>query len=685
MAATDIVVDADVAPTSPAQPPPIDGKWGGCRNRPVRRPAQLELAGIGGQPTSPATAPPAVGGPGLTGGFRARKYGGGGKAFQKSPEGRVVRMAEKDEGTSSSSSSSSSSSASSSSGSSGVASGVAASGSKAAPKKQISPVAAINGLARHCWKRRQLISRRHLHWIRRAGDAREHFTWSEGDELGRGAFGRVYQGKSRYNSKRVVAVKQVSRDSVDDVDTLWAEISILSELDHPNVLRFLEAYEDRRHIYIITEACLGGDLRHWQGKVCGNVDFTLRIAREVTSALAHCHAKGICHRDLKLRNILLMSKSLDSVVRVADFGLAQRSSKRVKTQRLRWAQARASPRKRMPLLPGSPLTKVATPSKGPFKGRSFRRYAAAAASVRAAKLSPMGGKITSVAGTPEYMAPEVIRVLQAQQLGGHAFYDFRCDIWSLGVVVFSLLTDGYPYTVEQIAGFVADGVPLPLVEDIVRVEFLSEQPQLCHFLGACLNPDFRERPSAEELLYHPCLFEASSREPPTPATAMNLVGRLRCFTALTDFKRAALLAAARHLGDYEHEQLRKLFQRIDFGNSGAITMHDLHAALADVPTTPGRPFGWIEDLAERLGTDDSGEIGYTEFIAAAMDHHIEDRKDLAWAAFCGFDLDGDGFISKPELEFVLKGSNAGKILALGDLDHDGELSFNEFVGLLRHG
>ena len=48
----------------------------------------------------------------------------------------------------------------------------------------------------------------------------------------------------------------------------------------------------------------------------------------------------------------------------------------------------------------------------------------------------------------------------------------------------------------------------------------------------------------------------------------------------------------------------------------------------------------------------SGTIAYTEFLAAIMDHHIEERKDLALAAFRGFDVDGSGTISSKEMERV---------------------------------
>ena len=106
----------------------------------------------------------------------------------------------------------------------------------------------------------------------------------------------------------------------------------MNENDH--VLRFLEAYDDYRHIFVVTEICLGGNLLRWAVKAKGDTAFASRVAREITGALVHCHARGICHRDLKLENVLLVRDAWDSPVRIADLGLAKRCSRRVLLWRL---------------------------------------------------------------------------------------------------------------------------------------------------------------------------------------------------------------------------------------------------------------------------------------------------------------------------------------------------------------
>lgn len=523
---------------------------------------------------------------------------------------------------------------------------------------------------------RTIINWRAFQRGRREGCIHDAYTWKQGDELGEGAYGKVFRGKSRYDSKRMVAVKQVARASVDDEDSLWSEINILNELDHPNVLRFLEAYEDGKFIYIVTEVCLGGCLQLWLPKVCGDIDFAHRVARQVTGVLKHCHAQQICHRDLKLDNILLVRKGKDSPIRVGDFGLAKRCSRRILTQRMSWAAAR-SPNK------GS----VRTPTKAGLH-----------------RCSPKGAKIgvvkfMDVKGTPTYMAPEVISVLHshidrvAWCNREQPFYDFRCDIWSLGVIVYNLLTGTKPYSLEEVTEFVADGTPLPDLGNSsslsttdestekgqTAAELQDQHPDAWDFITQCLHPDFTTRCNAEQLISHRWLGQKCL--PPTPGVANCLKSRLRSYSSLTQFKRAALLAAVRHLGAYEHEEFRMLFQRIDADNSGSVTTEDLRDMFKKAPMTPGAAS--LEDIANVLDSDDTGAIAYTEFLAALMDHRIEDREDLARAAFDAFDLDGDGSISKVELELVLKTCNADELMRLGDKDQDGEIGFEDFLSMLR--
>eukprot|EP00931_Biecheleriopsis_adriatica_P027106 TRINITY_DN16356_c0_g1_i1.p1 TRINITY_DN16356_c0_g1~~TRINITY_DN16356_c0_g1_i1.p1 ORF type:complete len:711 (+),score=130.84 TRINITY_DN16356_c0_g1_i1:17-2149(+) len=556
-----------------------------------------------------------------------------------------------------------------------------------------------------------------IHWrhFRRGmqeGSVRDNFVWSEADELGRGAFGRVFRGKSCYHGTKMVAIKILSRASVHNVDNLWSEINILSDLDHPNILRMLEAYEDSRNIYIVTEVCQGGPLDDWLDRVKGDAAFARRVALEVTGVLAHCHSRGICHRDLKLDNILLLRDSVDSPVRVADFGLAKRCSSRIVWQRLAWNQARAAAlsggceqdmtQDTVPQCPAQVRSlssrravKRNTIGAIPWAESGSKRQASEVepeepAEAASGSKRPVYVRMKSVTGTPEYMAPEVIHMLNRQMNENEDessddclpdFYDFRCDVWSLGVCLCTLLLGKHPYDLEQVSRFVAEGEPLPEL----KWDNVAEDP--VEFIEDCLQADFRKRPHAEDLMRYDWLSPGNALHVvPTPSSASFLAKRFRAFAGLSQFKRAALLAAVRHLGSYEHEELRKVFQKVDVQNTGEVPVQDLMKVLSMSPSSPSGETAWIDEAVRMADAESKGSIAYTEFLAAVMDPNIEDRKDLALAAFRGFDLNGDGSLTSKELERVLKNCDSQlSVIREGDQNGDGELDFEEFVDLLRKG
>jgi len=217
----------------------------------------------------------------------------------------------------------------------------------------------------------------------RSEDVHAHYAWSDADELLGIGRRRVYQARGRHHSSRHVALRQVPRHNADDIDQAWSELGILSELDHPNILRVHEAFEDTENAYVVTELCLGGSLADWLPRVQGDVAFATRVTREIAAALAHCHSHAICHRDLKLESVLLVFDDASSPVRVADFGLAKRCSRRVQRRRLTWAQAGVRHKR--------------SSGKGHAEGEG-----AAAEDLNNAQ--PALKRMTSLIGTPQYMA-----------------------------------------------------------------------------------------------------------------------------------------------------------------------------------------------------------------------------------------------------------------------------------------
>lgn len=144
--------------------------------------------------------------------------------------------------------------------------------------------------------------------------------------IGKGSFGRVYKVKHKLTGDPR-AVKVLSKENLNDqsLSKLMFEVDILRALDHPNILKVFEVYEDEKQFSIVTEICVGGELFD---KITSVRKFSEQIAAnymyQIMSAVLTCHEKGIVHRDLKPENILFINESEDSPLKVIDFGTSKK-------------------------------------------------------------------------------------------------------------------------------------------------------------------------------------------------------------------------------------------------------------------------------------------------------------------------------------------------------------------------
>ncbi|EME48825.1 hypothetical protein DOTSEDRAFT_162654 [Dothistroma septosporum NZE10] len=102
---------------------------------------------------------------------------------------------------------------------------------------------------------------------------------------------------------------------------LEREIAVMKLLEHPNIVRLFDVWENRNELYLIMEYVEGGELFHFVDERKGlSEEETVYIFRQIVSALLYCHRLLICHRDLKPENILLNQDDLS--VKLIDFGMA---------------------------------------------------------------------------------------------------------------------------------------------------------------------------------------------------------------------------------------------------------------------------------------------------------------------------------------------------------------------------
>lgn len=130
-----------------------------------------------------------------------------------------------------------------------------------------------------------------------------------GKKLGKGAFGIVHIVNRKCFKNKKFALKIIHRDRLrSDVSLLEKELQLLISLDHPNIIDFDELYMDDQNFAFVTQYCKGGDLFHQQAKQATMVfpeSTAAKIVKQILLAIKYCHDRGVCHRDLKLENIMI--------------------------------------------------------------------------------------------------------------------------------------------------------------------------------------------------------------------------------------------------------------------------------------------------------------------------------------------------------------------------------------------
>ena len=142
--------------------------------------------------------------------------------------------------------------------------------------------------------------------------------------IGQGAFGKVNIGLNILTG-RVVAIKSFNKKSLsangDNMKKILSETDLMKKLNHPNVTKILEMFEDDGYILIAMEYINGGNLFSFVKKRRKLSEKTAKfLFRQIILGIKHIHSKKIVHRDIKLENILI---DLNNNIKICDFGIGR--------------------------------------------------------------------------------------------------------------------------------------------------------------------------------------------------------------------------------------------------------------------------------------------------------------------------------------------------------------------------
>jgi len=320
-----------------------------------------------------------------------------------------------------------------------------------------------------------------------------------GESLGEGSYGKVETCVNVFTGIEY-AVKIIEK-----IPGLFTRSKILKEIEiyhlcrgQKNIIQLIEFFEETDYFYLVFEKMSGGPLLdHIQRRVCFTEAEASRIVRDLAGALRHLHAQGIAHRDLKPENVLCVNTNCPCPVKLCDFDLCS--------------------------APVSIDTSF-TPTL----------------------LSPVGSL--------EYMAPEVVDTFLIEDEDdddGSLCYNKKCDLWSLGVIMYILLCGYAPFSghcgsdcgwdrgescrdcQERLFSSIKEG----------RLVFPDQHwaeisPEAKDLIGRLLVKDSETRLDANQVLSHPWILdEGNSNSLMTPRN-------LRRQTSLKDLEDFAIRAMA---------------------------------------------------------------------------------------------------------------------------------------------
>ena len=274
--------------------------------------------------------------------------------------------------------------------------------------------------------------------------------------LGKGSFGEVHLTKITGDSK-LYATKVYDRERIENTEAfkyLTNEINIMHNLNHPNIVKFIQVKKTKKHYYIVMEYCNGGELEKalekYQLKYGRpfSEEKVQHLMRQIISAFKYMHSNQIMHRDIKLENILVNFESekdkndlnmLKATVKIIDFGFACKIGKNALTY--------------------------------------------------------------TTIGNPMNMSPLILKKLtshgKVRQLG----YDMKADIWSLGAICYQMLIGKAAFDADDI-----DELVEKIEKGIYKVP-TNLSKEVVSFLNGMLQYEPQARLTAEQLYNHQFLQE----------------------------------------------------------------------------------------------------------------------------------------------------------------------------------
>ena len=496
--------------------------------------------------------------------------------------------------------------------------------------------------------------------------------------LGEGAFGSVYKVRRKNSGTREIirALKEINKENViGNEDEIRNEIEVLKNLDHPNIMKIFEFFEDDKNMYLINEFCGGDDVAGLMDKYGLFPEFLLKyVMFQVFLAISFLHSNKVVHGDIKRENIAFVCINKDKGKSEID----KFFKNFFQDKEIQYELAEASGLENLS-------------DKALSLAREFSNFDIKILDFGSAKMKKKGKqyeKLSGVTGTVYYCSPEVVKDK----------YDFDCDEWACGIMMYILLT-GYP----PFQGNDEDEI----FDNILKTKPNFDVPELKHVTLSCidlmkklLEKDSEKRIKAAEALKHEFFISGinvgnllKGKFQENAEILKTLIKRKT--SELHDkkkskFRDVVVAYIALNFSDQNEEKLaRQIFMDMSGGDKHfLIKKNTFISKMGRVCKNLNEKE--IEDLFNSIDENETGNIEYEELIRALTDKDKLLSDKNVKEAFSFFDKDNSGSISWNEIAEIVYPE--GKIpqntikeflKEIGQKDENMQIDFYEFKKILR--
>ncbi|KAK5106256.1 Cell cycle serine/threonine-protein kinase cdc5/MSD2 [Lithohypha guttulata] len=255
-------------------------------------------------------------------------------------------------------------------------------------------------------------------------------TYVVGKKLGKGGFAVCFEGRTQ-STGEVFALKVVKAkvEQKKMMEKFRTEMQIHAKMVHPNIVEFYRAFSLEGHTYVVLELCDNGSLTDMvKARSCLSLPEVRRFTIQICGGVKYMHKRNVIHRDLKMGNIFLDS---NMNIKIGDFGLA-------------------------------------------------------------AVLADDQDRRTTLCGTPNYIAPEI---LSKSGVRGH---DSKVDVWAIGIICYAMLMGTPPFQSKTQQEIYSKLKNLDYEWKLDSKNFIPDEAK--EFVAACLNLVATDRPEMDDLV-----------------------------------------------------------------------------------------------------------------------------------------------------------------------------------------